>query len=77
MKVALIKIGNSVRIPIAASLLDNYRMKDSVELILKKDHNVIEPITPPREGWEEAFKPMYYKEDDQLLIEDVFNDENL
>ncbi len=31
----------------------------------------------PREGWAAAFKQMHKNGDDKLLIEDVFEDENI
>lgn len=57
-------------------LLEKYQIGDKVELILEKDHIILKPISKPRQGWEQAFKEMHEKGDDQLLIDDVFEDEN-
>jgi antitoxin MazE len=33
-------------------------------------------VKEPRKNWEKAFKKMHENGDDQLLIDDVFEDEN-
>jgi len=38
---------------------------------------LLKPIEEPRLGWEESFREMRENGDDQLLIDDVFDDENL
>jgi len=40
-------------------------------------HVFIKPISKPRKGWEKAFKEMSENGDDKLLMNDVFEDENL
>jgi len=77
MEVAVIKIGNSKGIRLSKTLLDKYNIQDTVEVILEKGQIVIKPITRPRKGWEKAFKKMAENGDDQLLMNDVFDDENL
>ena len=36
---------------------------------------ILKPIKSVREGWDEAFKEMRSNNDDELLIDDVFEDE--
>ncbi len=75
MEISIIQIGNSKGIRLAKAILEQYNIKDKVELVLEKDHLVIKPIAAPREGWEEAFRQMHEAGDDELMIEDVFEDE--
>jgi antitoxin MazE len=77
MEVSVIKIGNSKGIRLSKTLLDKYNIKDTVEVILEKGQIVIKPLSRPRKGWEKAFKKMAENGDDRLLINDVFDDENL
>ena len=77
MEVSVIKIGNSKGIRLSKTLLDKYNIQDTVELILEKGQIVIKPLSKPRKGWEKAFKKMAENGDDRLLINDVFDDENL
>ena len=77
MEVSVIKIGNSKGIRLSKTLLDRYNIQDTVEVILEKGQIVIKPLSRPRKGWEKAFKKMAENGDDRLLINDVFDDENL
>ena len=77
MEISVIKIGNSKGIRLSKMLLDKYNIQDTVELILEKGQIVIKPLSSPRKGWEKAFKRMAGNGDDRLLINDVFEDENL
>jgi len=77
MEVSVIKIGNSKGFRLNKTLLEKYKIKDKVELILEKGQIIIRPVIEPRKGWDSSFKEMHEKEDDQLLISDVFEDENL
>lgn len=76
MQVSVIKIGNSRGIRLSKTLLERYEIKDTVELILEEGQIVIKPVDETRKGWEETFKQMHESGDDQVLIEDVFEDEN-
>jgi len=58
-------------------LLEKYEIKDKVELILEKGRIILRPISSPRHNWEKAFQEMHSNGDDNLLINDAFNDENL
>ena len=77
MDIAVIAIGNSKGIRLSKTLLEKYNITDKVELILEKDYIILKPKSEPRSGWENAFKKMHENGDDQLLINDVFEDENL
>ncbi|RXP51955.1 AbrB/MazE/SpoVT family DNA-binding domain-containing protein [Lutibacter sp. HS1-25] len=77
MEVSVIKIGNSRGIRFSKTILEKYNIKDKVDLILEKGKIIIQPINTPRKGWEESFKQMNENEEDELLINDVFEDENL
>lgn len=77
MEISVIKIGYSKGIRLSKSLLDKYNIKDSVDLIMDKGQIILKPISKPRNGWEKAFEKMAKNGDDNLLIDDVFEDENL
>ncbi len=77
MEVPIVKIGNSRGFRLSKTLLEKYQIKDKVELILEKNHIVIKPVAEPRKGWDLQFKKMHANRDDELLIDDVFDDENM
>lgn len=77
MQVSVINIGNSKGIRLTKSLLEKYDIKDKIEVILEKGRIVLKPISKPRCNWEKAFQKMHSNSDDNLLINDVFNDDNL
>ncbi len=77
MEVSVIKIGNSKGIRLSKNLLDRYNIKDSVDLIMDKGQIILKPISKPRKGWEKAFKKMANNGDDNLLIDELFDDEYL
>lgn len=77
MEASIIKIGNSKGLRLSKTILEKYNIKDKVELILEKGQIVLRPVSKPRSGWEDEFKKMAKNNDDQLLIDDVFEDENL
>ena len=76
MEISVIKIGNSKGIRLSKTLLDRYNIKDTVDLIMDKGQIILKPISNPRKGWDKAFEKMTKNGDDNLLIEDVFEDEN-
>lgn len=76
MEVSIIQIGNSKGLRLNKSILDRYNIKDKVELILEKGQIILKPIDTPRKGWETAFKELHKNQDDQLLMDDVFEDES-
>jgi antitoxin MazE len=76
MEISVIKIGNSKGLRLSKDILTRYNIKDTVELVLEKGYFIIKPIAQPRKGWDKAFKQMHDRNDDQLLMDDVFEDEN-
>jgi len=75
MEIPLIKIGNSKGIRLSKTILKKYNIKNSLEIILEKGQIILRPKDEPRIGWAEQFKEMAKNGDDQLLIDDVFEDE--
>jgi antitoxin MazE len=76
MEVSVIKIGNSKGIRLSKTLLERYKIRDTVDLVMEKGRIIIKPLSKPRRGWDKAFKEMHANDDDKLLIDDVFEDEN-
>lgn len=64
MEIPVIKIGNSKETWLHKTLLEKIQM-------------AIKPLAKPRKGWEKAFRKMAENEEDRLLFDDVFEDENL
>jgi antitoxin MazE len=77
MEIPIIPIGNSKGIRLSKTLIQKYDLTDSVELILNEEYIILKPVAKPRKDWEEAFKEMHENKNDKLLVEDVFEDENL
>ena len=75
MEVKLIKIGSSKGIRLKKSIIERYGIKDKAEILLEKDRIILKPVKNPRQGWDEAFKKMRENGDDNLLIDDVFPEE--
>lgn len=76
MEVSIIKIGNSKGFRLSKTILEKYNITDKIELILEKGQIILRPISEPRKGWDKAFQMMHEKGDDQLLMDDIFEDEN-
>lgn len=77
MEAKIVQIGNSKGLRLSKTILDQYNIKDKVELKLENDQIVIKPVEEPRKGWREAFQKMAENGDDEPLTDDVFEDENL
>jgi antitoxin MazE len=77
MELPIIQIGNSKGFRLSKTILEQYDIKDKVELILENGYIILKPILKPRHKWEEAFKSMHENEEDHLLIDDVFEDESI
>jgi antitoxin MazE len=75
MELSVINIGNSKGIRLSKTILEKYSINDKIELILEKGYIILKPKTEPRKNWEKAFKKMHENGDDQLLMNDVFEDE--
>lgn len=76
MEVSIISIGNSRGLRLSKTVLEKYNIKDKVELVLEKGYIVIKPVLEPRKNWDSAFKRMHEAGDDQLLMNDIFEEEN-
>jgi len=76
MEVSIIKIGNSKGFRLTKTILERYNITDKIELILEKGQIILRPISEPRKGWDKAFQKMQENGDDQLLMNDVFEDEH-
>lgn len=76
MEVSIVQIGNSKGIRLSKTIIEKYNLRDKADVILEEDQIIIKPVSRPRKGWEEAFKEMTEQGDDQLLIDDIFVDEN-
>ncbi len=76
MQVSVVRIGNSKGIRLNKSILDRYNIRDTVDLIFEKGQIIIKPASKPRNGWEKAFMEMRANNDDHLLMDDLFEDEN-
>lgn len=76
MEISVINIGNSKGIRLSKTILEKYKISDKIELILEKGYIILKPKAEPRKGWDKAFKKMHENGDDQLLMDDVFEDEN-
>ena len=77
MEAAIIKIGNSKGLRLSKAILEKYNIQDKVQLILEEGQIILRPIDEPRKGWGKTFQKMNLEGDDQLLINVVFEDENI
>ena len=77
METSIIKIGNSKGLRLSKTILEKYNIKDKVELILEEGQIILKPIVSPRKNWGKEFKKMSENGDDKLLMNDVFDEENL
>jgi antitoxin MazE len=76
MEVSIIKIGNSKGFRLTKNILERYNITDKIELILEKGQIILRPISESRKGWNKAFQKMHENGDDQLLLDDIFEEEN-
>jgi antitoxin MazE len=67
LKTRVIRIGNSQGIRIPKALLEESRLCVEVEVNVRDNQIVIQPIRKPRDGWDEAFARMSAAGDDTLL----------
>ncbi|CAH1001429.1 hypothetical protein LEM8419_02332 [Neolewinella maritima] len=75
MKAKIVRIGNSRGLRIPKKVLQEYSIEDTIEMNLLEEGILLQPVKKVREGWDEAFKKMAAEGDDELLINDVFEDE--
>ncbi len=76
METAIIKIGNSKGLRLSKTILEKYNIKDKVEMILEKGQIILKPIDSPRKNWDKAFAKMRKNNDDRVMFNDVFEDQN-
>lgn len=76
MEAAIVKIGNSKGLRLSKSIIEQYNIQEKVELILEKGRIILQPVEKPRKEWETAFMEMRKANDDELLMNDVFENEN-
>lgn len=76
MEASIIKIGNSKGLRLSRTILEEYHIKDKVELILEDEQIILRPIESPRKNWEDKFKEMANNKDDALLMDDFLEGEN-
>jgi antitoxin MazE len=77
METSIIKIGTSKGVILPFKLLKtmNLSEKSLVEISAENGKIVIAPC--PRQGWAAAAKQLHDSDSDELLIPDVFNDEEI
>ena len=76
MRTSIIKLGNSKGVRLSKQIMQQYQIKDQVDLILEADRIILKPVNEPRKGWDQAFRKMAENKDDQLLMGDVLEDED-
>ncbi len=77
MEIPVVSIGNSKGIRLSKTILEKYNIHEKLELILEQGYMILKAKDEPRKDWDKAFQKMHKNGDDQLLIDDVFEDENL
>ncbi len=68
MQVDLIPIGNSRGIRIPKAVLDQCRFGDRADLSVTGGRLVVSATSERRYGWEEAFRKMVERKDDDSLV---------
>lgn len=77
MKASIIKIGNSKGLRLSKTILEKYNIQTQVELVLEENQIIIKPLAQPRKDWDKQFKEMNKLGDDELLLDDFFEEEDL
>lgn len=67
------KIGNSYGVLLNKKLMEQINIKDEVSLSVMDNKIIIEPISSPREGWEEMFLQAGSLDDNEKFFENVEN----
>ena len=76
IETAIIKIGNSKGLRLSKTILEKCNIKDKIEIILERERIILKELEAPRQNWEKAFEKMRKENDDKMLVNDVFDDEN-
>jgi antitoxin MazE len=78
MKTIIRNIGNSKGVIIPQNILKECHIENEVNIEIHNNNIVISPVVDiKRKGWADAFKEMAKNGDDELVIPDVFDDEQL
>ena len=67
VKTPIIRIGNSRGIRLPKVMIDQAGLGDEVEIDVQQDQLVIRSTARPRAGWEQQFRALAGRSDDQLL----------
>ena len=67
IRTRIVKIGNSRGIRIPKVIIDQVGLEGEVEISVQSDHLIIRPGSSPRTNWDEQFRAMAERGDDQLL----------
>lgn len=71
MILKIVKVGNSRGLRIPKSILEQYHIKEEVDITSTKDGLLLKPVkSKARKGWAEKFKEMAANQDDALLMPD-------
>jgi antitoxin MazE len=73
MRTRIVRIGNSQGIRIPKALLDETGLQGDVEISVRGGSLVIQAVRQPRAGWEQAFREMALRGDDQLLDSELIS----
>jgi len=71
MKAELVRIGNSRGIRIPKAILEQCRLRDTVDLRVEEECLVISAKRAPRQGWNEAFSAAGPANKDPLLLDSI------
>ena len=77
MEISIIKIGNSRGLRLSKTILEKYNIKEKVEILLEEGRIILKHIDEPRKNLENEFKNMSMNEDNALLIDDLFEDNDI
>jgi len=76
MKSSIRKTKKSQTVIPSRNISNEHQADDDMNIEVKDNHVILcAPQNAKREGWAEAFKEMAANGDDQLVMPDVFNDE--
>ncbi|MCW5213662.1 AbrB/MazE/SpoVT family DNA-binding domain-containing protein [Desulfobulbus sp. TB] len=70
MRARVIKIGNSRGLRIPKPILEQTGIVDDVEIKVEKNQIIIRPVKNARDGWDDAFKVMGQRGDDDLIFDE-------
>lgn len=74
MKTSVVSIGNSKGIRIPKVVLKELHIENEVDLSLEDNKLVIRPLKArPREGWDDAFKLMHQRGEDNLIVDETID----